>query len=783
MLFGVGCTPDEGGDAATDSAPVELTLSKTEAAVGLEGDTVQFDVTSNADWVVTPDQEGVEVTPATGKKNGTVTVTVPASSSVRTVNVTVTATKNRWYPELGQSFPDATTATLVIYQNVAGEIVEGGIASIKEAGTHEVEGAWVIATYAHGFLMTDNSGGTILVYQGNGATVPAVGQVVNVSGSVTLYGGLLQFGNTSTVSPVSGQTVPVATPSNPTVLDYAAVESYVNNPSIFYAEIKGKMKVKDSGKGYNNYNIELEGGSAVQGSVSYPATDLATKMDGLADAYVVARGYMIGKPNSNNYYANMMATSVEVDTNKSAIIATNIVNVPAEGAASATHNISVYGVSTVTATPDGTVVTAASVSGNVLTYTVAANTGTARQGSITLSAEDVESVTIKVAQLGAVESPEYNFMSDEALAYTASSGSTLKAYSCKTKVNGAEEVNGNGFKLGTGSYNGTFQSAALGVEGNATLEFYAVAWSGKSAKLYIRLAGTDTNLATCDLASNAGASNSEPYSITFADTDYYTVQLTGLTANSVLEFSTTAAYDASSNNSTGRALVVGAHIVGGTPSTPTTPEPEQPGGGETPETPTTPETPEGGETPETPEQPAGNYTLIESVANLVAGEYYVAGKLATYTSNSTTYDWTNYPYHFWTGTVSAQGNTSSNSDLLTVNGNESMTLDPNMSSTDAAKGNPAKVSIVAVDGKADTYYVKVGDQYLYSAVADTNRRMQLGSEPTEWVASNHSAGGIVLASNGANLGTAGATYNLIRSYKDASAGTSLKYGLVFFKEK
>ena len=172
--------------------------------------------------------------------------------------------------------------------------------------------------------------------------------------------------------------------------------------------------------------------------------------------------------------------------------------------------------------------------------------------------------------------------------------------------------------------------------------------------------------------------------------------------------------------------------------------------------------------------------VITSVADLTAGNYYVAGKLASYTSGSSSYDWTNYPYHFWTGAVSAPGNTSSNSDLLTVNGNEAMELDPNMSSQDAAKGNPGVVTLVAVDGKANTYYVKVGDQYLYCAVASTNRRMQLGSEPTEWVFADHSKGGIDLTSNGVHLATAGATYNMIRSYKDSSAGSSHQYGLVFF---
>ena len=396
-------------------------------------------------------------------------------------------------------------AELEVSAPQAPETQDGTIASITTTGNFSVKNAWVIATYAQGFLMTDSSNGILLVYQGNadGVVVPAVGQVVNVSGAVSLYGGLLQFGKDATVEQVAGETKSVSYPT-PTTLNYSGIVSYVSNPSIFYAEMKGKLIVKDSGKGYNNYNIELQGGTDVKGSVSYPAAELEATMDALADKWVVVRGYMIGKPNSNAYYANMMAIEV-VET-------------------------------------------------------------------------------------------------------------------------------------------------------------------------------------------------------------------------------------------------------------------------EAPETPDTPDTPD---TPVTPEVPEGDFTLIENVADLVAGEYYVAGKLETYTNNGTTYDWTNYPYHFWTGTI------SSKNDLNTVNGNASMALDPSMSSQDAAKGAPAKISIVAVDGKTNTYYVQVGAKYLYSTET-ANRKMALGDTPTEWVVSDNSNGGITFTSNGVNLGTAGATYDLIRSYANVS---TLKHGLVLFKEK
>lgn len=57
----------------------------------------------------------------------------------------------------------------------------------------------------------------------------------------------------------------------------------------------------------------------------------------------------------------------------------------------------------VTATPDGTVVTAASVSGGTLTYSVSANTGAARNGSVTLSVAGGNSVTVTISQLAGVQ--------------------------------------------------------------------------------------------------------------------------------------------------------------------------------------------------------------------------------------------------------------------------------------------------------------------------------------------------------------------------------------------
>lgn len=77
------------------------------------------------------------------------------------------------------------------------------------------------------------------------------------------------------------------------------------------------------------------------------------------------------------------------------------ITVPAVGIENGSMSITVKNIKTVNTSVDGTVVTSASVSGDILTYTVSKNATTdIRKGFITLSAEGVDNVTIKVTQNG-----------------------------------------------------------------------------------------------------------------------------------------------------------------------------------------------------------------------------------------------------------------------------------------------------------------------------------------------------------------------------------------------
>lgn len=101
-----------------------------------------------------------------------------------------------------------------------------------------------------------------------------------------------------------------------------------------------------------------------------------------------------------------------------------------------------------------------------------------------------------------------------------------KAYD-NTSGNNAQTgtVNGvsvaNMLKLGTGSLTGdaTLHVAA----GTKKLGFYCVAWKNKTAQVKFSAGGNE--ITTIEPKSNAGASNTPPYTITLAESDYYEVEL------------------------------------------------------------------------------------------------------------------------------------------------------------------------------------------------------------------------------------------------------------------
>ena len=164
----------------------------------------------------------------------------------------------------------------------------------------------------------------------------------------------------------------------------------------------------------------------------------------------------------------------------------------------------------------------------------------------------------------------------------------------------------------------------------------------------------------------------------------------------------------------------------------------------------------------------GNFTKIETVADLAAGNYVMSAYLTSYSNANANFDWSSHPYHCWTGADDGR-------DCVTANyafADGKLTLDP------ACTSGKAAVITLESAGKENTYYIKANGKYLYSTAAATSRKLALGTDKVEWVAQANSNGGITMVSNDVYLGTGGAQSNLIRSYKSVG---SLLYGLVFFK--
>ena len=169
------------------------------------------------------------------------------------------------------------------------DVLAAGVGNAKIEGT-------VIATYTRGFLVNDGTG-SILVYLGDDKGYTK-GDVVTVEGTTSMYAGLLQFGNTATVTKTGTAEV---NEGSATVWTGADMDAYLNSPSIKYVEYTGTLKID----GYY-YNVTVEGANKAKGSISYPA-------DGFVDASldgqkITVKGYVIGV--SKSEFVNTMATSV-----------------------------------------------------------------------------------------------------------------------------------------------------------------------------------------------------------------------------------------------------------------------------------------------------------------------------------------------------------------------------------------------------------------------------------------------------------------------------------------
>ena len=224
-----------------------------------------------------------------------VVFTWAANASTQKINpITVTfSTDGSVTPDQGgdgEGGDENEGETEVTYTTIA-EVLAAGAGNAATKGT-------VVATYARGFLMSDETG-TILVYL-NAAPAVATGDAVNVNGTTSMYGGLLQFAAGSTVEKTGTATV---THPTATVMDGAAMDAYLTEPVVKYVEYTGTLTING-----NYYNVAVEGASKATGSIQYPQD--AIKASLTSGSVVKVTGYTIGV--SSSKYVNTMAVMVEV---------------------------------------------------------------------------------------------------------------------------------------------------------------------------------------------------------------------------------------------------------------------------------------------------------------------------------------------------------------------------------------------------------------------------------------------------------------------------------------
>lgn len=122
--------------------------------------------------------------------------------------------------------------------------------------------------------------------------------------------------------------------------------------------------------------------------------------------------------------------------------------------------------------------------------------------------------------------------------------------------------NASGFKMGSGSKAGVFTSGAVGVTGDKKLGFYAVAWKGKKATIYVKVDnGSVDGESSFAINANETATGNPPFKLTgLNDADYYVVSLKGLTAASTVSISTSPNFAADADKNTGRAVICGVQL-------------------------------------------------------------------------------------------------------------------------------------------------------------------------------------------------------------------------------
>lgn len=203
---------------------------------------------------------------------------------------------------------------------------------------------------------------------------------------------------------------------------------------------------------------------------------------------------------------------------------------------------------------------------NTVTVTAQPNTGDAVNQTLTITLAGGNSVTVPVTLASE------NGGGDTQGTYTWMTGLLSDGYDSKVDywynnskltVTGTSAAGIDFLRLGKSKFAGAYTTPALNVTGNKKLSFYAVGWSTSPATVYVRVnGGGSVTGSPINVVGNAGYSGqSSDFTMTLTASDYYTLDLTGLTATSTITISTSPEFKgAADSNNESRAAIIGLQI-------------------------------------------------------------------------------------------------------------------------------------------------------------------------------------------------------------------------------
>lgn len=595
-LYGSGVYTNPADEGFTFKAgdKVKVTLKAGEARVTTYNKLYEVTGSQGASWVVVEKIGTATVTPVEIAPNQITdfqampvsikNVTAPATAS--TWNGTKTFTQNgvevtvytsQGAPWADQQFVAGATGTITgyaaLYKGAAqvsprstkdiADFMSGTtpepdpdvtpIGEITTEGTYKTEGT-VVARGKMAYIIADNTGAMMVYHKDNERTV---GEKISISGEVTLYNAQStpQFSASAEVEVLSTGN---SWSYNPTKMDGAAMDALLSGtPVCKEIEFEGNLVVD------NNYvNVTIPGASTAIGSVKYIDNSTVAAYDGKD---VIVKGYFVGT--SSGKYVNVLPYSVE-EANPSTDPQMTVDPASLSFAAAGGEK----SVTVTTRNADGCTIEASSdnaqfevsVSGTTVKVVAKENTSESKiEGTLTVklmkAGSAVVTKTVALSQSGVSSGSDTKGVYSSMDIFTCTEEDTPSAsYSLKDSTFNGEQA--SGVKLGTSSKSGYFTSQAVGVTGSKKLSFYAVAWKGKSATLYVRVngGGSVTSDGTA-LVANDGATGNPPFTITVSDSDYYTLDVTGLTASSTITISTSPNFT-NESSSAPRAVVAGIQL-------------------------------------------------------------------------------------------------------------------------------------------------------------------------------------------------------------------------------